>query len=789
MIKYKYCSIYCFLFLFFGLPNMLYAQASKPVVLTKESSFLYLNPYAKILEDPTGELTFVEVRSMPERFSPVPQKMIRKNKALDMRFTRSAFWLKVNIVNQSDTPYWYFAQYGSLSRQIQVYLRLNKQNNQSFTALKRLQYSREKQYPFYFPQHTTAILYFRIQDKQAPFVVNPTLQNAQHLVKRIQTADPLFILISGGLLILSLYNFLYFIHLRDRGFLALSIFILMFVLELGNHAGLLHYHPFLYNNLQFLGSFFAFTLMAAGIILFDNWLNIKEHLPRCHSYLQIAFWISCSLVIASPFIPYYSVALAGLWGLLILILLGKVVIAFITKGLRLPLSMSLAGFIFAISAVPPLLRGAGLTEDQPWLVNLTFITLLISILLLSLTQAEQVKQKAKEAERISASNKAKDEFLTTMSHELRTPMNTVVSAAYLLKATELSQEQKDYISRLMISSSHMLNLINDILDLARLNTTLLRLEKIPFTLERITKTIKQLLEQQAKNKQLILCINQDRSLKNKQLQGDPVRLKQILLNLLNNAIKFTAKGHVKLNISLQNINNHYVTLKFEVIDTGIGLSKKQQARLFRPFVQAESSTARRYGGSGLGLAISYKLVKRMGGKLKVESKPKQGARFFFNLKFPLKEKTNKPKKESKTVKTTFSSDLLATFRVLLVDDDEMNRFFGKKILKACGVQAFVADSGKDALQQIEEKTFDLIFMDVSMPNMDGYETTRRLRANPRFTHLPIVALTAHAIAGERERCLAAGMNDYLTKPFRIKQLNAAIQQWAGKSIIENNDIV
>ncbi len=783
LIKIQYSYIFGILLFFGGLPDMLYAQDS-PLVLTEKSFFIHLNSYAKILEDPTGALTLTEVTLTPERFSPILHSTMKQNKQLDMGFTQSAFWLKVNVVNQSDTLHWYFTQYGSLSRQTQVYLHLDDQKKQAFIPLKRVHHSRDKQYLFYFPQQTYATLYFRIQDKQAPLVINPYLQSATHLVERTQTMDPLFMLISGGLLILSLYNFLYFIHLRDGGFLALSIFILMFVLEIGNHSGLLNYHPFLYENLQFAGSLFAFALIAAGISLFDNWLNIKKYLPYHHTQLRIAFWINCGLVIASPFIPYYSVALSGLWGLFIFILLGKVTVFFVRKGLHLPWSMSLAAFIFTISAIPSLLRAVGFAEDRPWIINLTFVTLLISILLLSLTQAEQVKQKAKKAERITASNKAKDEFLTTMSHELRTPMNAVVGAAHLLELTTLSSEQKNYVSRLNTSSSHMLSLINDILDLARLNTSLLGLEKISFKLDTIVQAVKQLSQQQAENKQLTLQVNQHFSLLDKQLQGDPTRLQQILLNLLNNAIKFTPQGSVELNITLQRIDHQQAALLFEVIDTGIGLSKQQQSKLFKPFMQAKNSTSRQYGGSGLGLAISHKLVKRMGGNLAVESSLKQGSRFFFSLNFPLKKRVNKQEKLSSAPESHLSTEFLQAFCVLLVDDDEMNRFFGQKILKACGVKAFVAESGKDVLQQLEEKTFDLIFMDVSMPDMDGYETTRRLRADQRFIHLPVIALTAHAIAGERERCLEAGMDDYLTKPFKMEQLKDMIKYWADKSRIK-----
>jgi signal transduction histidine kinase/ActR/RegA family two-component response regulator len=779
-------SIYCLLLLSFGLPKTLYAQ-TPPFILTDSSSYVNLKTHAHMLEDPTGELTLAEVREASSQFHSLATRLT-KDKTLDMGFTRSAFWFKVNLVNRSDTVQWYFSEYGGLSRQVAVYLRLDQHNNKGFIPLKVAPHSRVLQYPFHFPRGASGTLYFRIQDKHTPLPITAELRNVTHVMQQTKQEYPLFALLIGGLLTLALYNFVYFLYLGDKGFLALSVFILAFVFEIGNHAGLLNYYVFLRESLQSVGALFAFVLMAAGILLLDDWLNLKEQLPRWHSRLRYVFWISCALVILSPFIPFYSIAIAGFWGLVIIVLIGWIQWVFYCKGLHLPFSMKAAGYIFISSAIPPLLRGAGIIGDVSWLVDLTFITLLISLVLLSLTQAEQVNKKGEEAKRIATSNKVKDEFLTTMSHELRTPMNAVVGAGSLLTLTTLSTEQRDYVSRLNTSSAHMLSLINDILDLARLNTSRLGLEKTPFKLDNVLQTLKQLLQQQADNKQVALQINQQFSLLNQQLQGDPTRLKQILLNLLNNAIKFTEQGKVELTISLQERDAHHIVLLFEVIDTGIGLSTQQQAKLFTPFMQASSSTARQYGGSGLGLAISHKLVHRMGGILAVESVPKEGSRFFFTLPFPLKNQEQKREKPATAPEERLPAEVLQTLRILLVDDDEMNRFFGQRILKACDVQAFVAESGEDVLQQLEEKNFDLIFMDVSMPNMDGYETTRRLRADQRFLSLPVIALTAHAIAGERERCLAAGMDDYLTKPFEMKQLQQMIQHWAGRPVVKKKEV-
>jgi len=221
-----------------------------------------------------------------------------------------------------------------------------------------------------------------------------------------------------------------------------------------------------------------------------------------------------------------------------------------------------------------------------------------------------------------------------------------------------------------------------------------------------------------------------------------------------------------------------VLLHFDVTDTGIGIDPTQQAQLFEPFSATQASTDKRFKGTGLGLSISHKLVAAMGGTLAVSSTPKQGSRFFFSLDFALARvdtPSSVPHQDDIGVMKRLPT--ATTYRILLVDDDDLNLFFGRALLKTLHLDVVIADSGAAALQQLQQHTIDLVLMDVSMPEMNGYETTQRIRADARFTHLPIIALTAHAIAGERERCLAAGMNDYLTKPFVPATMQPMLERW------------
>ena len=770
--------LYVLTLLLYCLPNTLYAL-TPTLILTDKITSIALMPYADILEDPTGQLTLKAVTSGTDDFH--PPLNIKKPQALDMGFTQSAFWFRIKITNQSKKTDWYLLHAGGLSRQVQIYLQ-SDDISQPAIELALMAHTRGMISNFYSPEHHSHSLYFRIQDKQTPLFISPNLTHVSSLLKWVMADYPLYSFVLGGLLVLALYNFIYFLYLRDRGFLALSCFIVAFVLEIGNHAGVLFYYTFFPEYLRSVGSLFAFIAIISAMSLLYHWLNIPKNLPQWKTPLIVAFVISVGLAIVTPFFPY-SVAIAGLWASYLLLVGLIIIINFYQKGLRLPLSMVLAILVFCISIIPSLLRGAGFISDIGLLTNITFLTLLIALVLLSLTQAEQVRHKAQQAERIAAISRSKDEFLTTMSHELRTPMNAVVGAGNLLKLTALSADQQALVSRLNISSQHMLSLINDILDLARVDSNLLRMESIPFSLDTILQQLEQLVIGAIHKHHLQLTLNNQFNPIKKQLLGDPTRLQQILLNLLSNAIKFTKEGSISLTVIPEAVSDNRVTLRLEVRDSGIGISAEQQQTLFKPFSQADNSTSREYGGSGLGLAISHKLVQQMDGELNVTSTLAQGSCFFFTLNFPLQEtlvETN-----STTASPMLSKTALTNLQILLVDDDEMNRFFGAKLFKAIGVQVETADSGEQAILCLQTQRFDLVFMDVSMPGIDGYETTRRIRAEDHFSDLPIIALTAHAIAGIRERCLAAGMDDYLTKPFDVEQLEKMVQQWMRKAVSEN----
>lgn len=722
-----------------------------------------------MLQDPGGKLTLQDVLANGAGFLPVQSR----DGKLDMFLTNSAYWLRVELLNRSAQKDWYLSLTGSLSRKVEVYLGADT-GGRPFIQQPLLPHAHANQYRLSLPVNTNHWLYLRIQDRQAPLVIEPVLYSSTQMLAETMVTYPLYSFAVGGLLTLAIYNLLYFFYLRDRSFLALSAFILGFLLEMGNHSGLWHYFGFLHQHFGGVGNAFGFMAIAASISLAANWLELRQYLPGFYRLFRLAFWISLLLIPLHWWVGYGAAFAGGLALLLLVPYVTATVIRF-RQGFRFSFMLRAGILLVLFGFIPTLLRGVGWMGDVPLLTDSMYFVLLLALVMLSLTQAEQVRMKSDRAERIAAANQAKDEFLTTMSHELRTPMNAVVNAGRLLQMTSLSATQNEYVTRMGISAHHMLALVDDILDLARLDSSLLHMEELPFQLADVLRQTEQLLVEQARGKHLQLSItNRFHPLK-KQLAGDPTRLRQVLLNLLNNAIKFTPRGGVSLTVSPQEISSDSARLLFEVRDTGIGISEADRQKLFQPFSQLDSSTARQYGGSGLGLAISYKLVRCMGGELQVDSLPGRGSCFFFTLNFPLQEQ----QPESRPAINAVSSPILPDgLRILLVDDDEMNRFFGGELIRSLGVVVDVADSGEMALQLLRQQAFDLVFMDVGMPGMDGYETTRQLRADPRFRHLPVLALTAHAITGERKRCLAAGMDDYLTKPFDIDQLEGAVWRWS-----------
>jgi signal transduction histidine kinase/ActR/RegA family two-component response regulator len=393
-------------------------------------------------------------------------------------------------------------------------------------------------------------------------------------------------------------------------------------------------------------------------------------------------------------------------------------------------------------------------------------------------QAELALLEAKQA--AEAANIAKSRFLATISHEVRTPMNGVLGMLELLLKTQLSDKQRGFAKNALRSGKSLLGLINDILDFSKIESSKLKLERAPFNIKDTIDDVIQLVEEDAKKKNLNLITELPEI--DYQIVGDQQRLRQILINLVGNAVKFTEQGDIIVRMTKTAEYKSGVQLKFEISDTGIGIKPEALPFIFNDFTQQDDSTTRKFGGTGLGLAITKQLVNMMGGEIFVQSKPNEGSSFWITMQFEI-QLPEPHIADSQVDYTPESSDVhdeevMVHARILLAEDNAINQEVASAMLESVGCEIVAVENGEQALQALQDSRFDLVLMDCQMPTMDGFKATRKLRQlHTNYSQIPIIALTADIQQGIVQQCRQAGMDDYLSKPFTHESLVEMVVKW------------
>lgn len=598
----------------------------------------------------------------------------------------------------------------------------------------------------------------------------------------------------GAMVIMFCYNFFLMFVIKEKSFLFYLGYIFFSVTGfcISQGFGFQYLWPTMtaWNQVSIVFTLGAATTFA--LLFAMNFLRMKQHTPRLYPLMWLAVLTGIFITFGAFVLPYNLMIKWTMYALLVTMLINMVsgvaaMRAKVTSARYFVLAWAsvIAGFIMLS------LNYVGLVPSSFVVENAAQIGSVMEVVLLSMAYgnwyneerrakyAAQAKllQQQTEMFKAQAQNAAKSEFLAKMSHEIRTPLNGVIGLAELLKDTPLAREQKKFVDTIYNSGQALLRLINDILDLSKIEAQKLVLERTPFNLVQTAEECIALFRSHEMARKLDMRIEVDEDVP-ASLYGDPTRVRQVILNLLGNAIKFTHAGSVTLKLRLEHLEDSKAQIWVGIQDSGIGIPADKLDTLFKAFSQADASTTRRYGGTGLGLSICRELVLLMGGEIGVDSEEGKGSTFWFRVTLDRAEALPSSSDQSALTPPT-QDESLPPLTVLVAEDNKVNQMVVKGMLKKLSVDVIFADDGRQALAIFEQQhdAIDAILMDCEMPEMDGFQATRGIRQFEQahqLRHHTVVALTAHALGEFRQRCLDAGMDDFLTKPLQGEVLAASL---------------
>ncbi len=758
-----------------GLPAL--ADTGHALTLTAPIGLTRLEPYVSHYCDPAGTLTIDDIRR--RTLTPL------KYPSVSFGNRRDTCWFRFTLANRSDTPLDLLLRINNpVLDHIALYFPANSgmppvlMGDERPFSMRPL-HTRAFTVPLLLPAHSTQDYYLKVASSSS---LNLPLQIAsvQPFIGEHEREEWLHgagFGVAAGILI---YHLFLWVAVRERVYrfyvlYAGAAFGYLLCFE-GMGFRLWPAYPVWNAHAQL---FFIYLMMGAGSLFARDFLDTSAS-RLADRALCFAAALSVLAMGAQFLLPLATgYLLQPVIAMIVISIIAATAVSRWQQGMREARLFVAAWSMLLVLGMLLSLHSVGLTPALPFLVTLNGMEIgfIVQQVLLSLALAnrlntlkEEQHQQHKIIVRTEAENAAKTEFLAKMSHEIRTPMNALLGITQLLQDTRLDQTQKSYVDTLHTSGHALLHVINDILDYSKISAGKVTLETTDFDLHALIRECTDVFQLGAREKSLRLDCQVTDDVP-RTLQGDPNRLRQVLLNLLSNAVKFTANGTVFLQVRrLSSFADGRVRIGFDVTDSGIGIPSDKIPALFDWFTQADSSIAREFGGTGLGLAISQQLVTLMGGTISVTSQPGKGSIFSFSLVFSPPSGNAAPAHPPLDSLPAFSA-----LRVLVVEDNPINQMIIVGLLRKLGIDPQVTSNGTDALNIIRRNhaALDLVLMDCEMPGMDGYQTTRAIRSLERHLHLrplTIIALTAHALPEHRAACLAAGMDDYLSKPLMLPTL-------------------